>query len=65
MITDMMDIPHVREARDYAGQMAGQYLDELRQTDAAKLTPYQWDTLISLICCNFILKKKELDPCPF
>lgn len=61
-----MDIePYEQEALIFAGQMLGEYLDEIGVTDIAKLTPHQWQTMLEVVCMNFLLKRANLQPCPF
>lgn len=52
-------------ALDFASDCAGEYLEELNQTDLAKLTPDQWKELIRVIAVNFAHKRADIMPCPF
>lgn len=62
-----MDIaPHEQEAIDYAGNMAGEYLESIGVFSLDKLTPEQWATFAQVMCINFSQKEKELaSDCPF
>ena len=43
----------------FAGQMAGEYLDEIKKYDLSALTKEQWYGLIEVICYNYDVKNKE------
>lgn len=61
-----MDIaPHEREAIDFAGSMAGEYLESIGVFSLDKLTPEQWQTFTQVMCANYHMKVRELEPCPF
>lgn len=53
------------EAILFGGECGGEYLTEINQTDLAKLTSEQWQTLLYVITHNYHLKHIELKPCPF
>ena len=55
-----MDCDIIQKSNIYAGQMAGEYLEELKQFNVLKLTPKQWGELINVITKNYELRKKEL-----
>lgn len=55
----------IQQANEYASDMAGEYLNELKKTDLAELTRDEWMELINIITKNYISKKSELEPCPF
>lgn len=52
-------------ALDYASEMAGQYIEELQESDLSKLSGAEWQTLIKVIAINYHQKRNELQPCPF
>ena len=47
---------------EYAGEMAGEYLDEIGKSDLADLEPDQWRTLLDVIVRNQRQKMAELPP---
>lgn len=52
-------------ALDYASEMAGEYIEELQETDLSKLSAREWKNLIAVIVVNYQRKRNELQPCPF
>lgn len=52
-------------ALDYASEMAGQYIEELQESDLSQLSGHEWQTLIKVIAINYHQKRNELQPCPF
>lgn len=54
-----------KQAAQYAGQMAGEYLESIKVFDLSKLTPSQWETFVEVVCMNFMMKRIELQPTPF
>lgn len=57
--------PHEDLALDFAGDCAGEYLEELKKTDLAKLTVEEWQGFIKCVALNYTNKRIELEPCPF
>lgn len=37
-----------------AGALGGAYLEEIKKTDLAALTPQEWDTFIQVICGGYV-----------
>lgn len=52
-------------AIDFASDCAGEYLESINETNLELLTSVEWQTLIALICINFMTKRQEIMPCPF
>ena len=42
--------PITQRAMQFAGDMAGEFIDEIGQTDMAKWSQEQWQGLIGVIC---------------
>lgn len=45
-----------------AGAMAGEYLDELRKTDLATLTPDEWAELMRVVICGYFSRHNSKMP---
>jgi len=60
-----MDCIITEKANIYAGEMAGEYLNELGKHDLATLSREQWLELINVITKNYETEKRRLTPCPF
>jgi hypothetical protein len=48
------------EAREHAGAMGGEYLDQLGKTDLAVLTLEEWRTFVGAVCGGFTEKLLEI-----
>lgn len=46
----------------YAGEMAGEYLESISETDLAALTEHQWRTLLDVVVRNQRQKMADLPP---
>lgn len=57
--------PYELTALSYAGQMLGEYLESINQSDIARLTPQQWQTMLEVLAISYTTKRAELQPCPF
>ena len=44
------------EAREHAGAMGGEYLDQLGKTDLAVLTLEEWGTFVAAVCDGYTEK---------
>lgn len=51
-----------RESLEFAGQCAGEYLEEVGKTDLADLTEKEWLTLLDVVVRNQRQKLAELPP---
>lgn len=51
------------EAVEFAGQMAGEFIESIQKYDIRTLTRDEWIIFISCICKNY--EKKKTDICPF
>jgi hypothetical protein len=60
-----MDCNVIKQANEYASQMAGEYLKELGTQNLNNLTYEQWMELVDIITKNYELEKIRLTPCPF
>lgn len=52
--------PNELAALDYAGDMAGEYLDSIGKTDLAALTRSEWSTLIEVTVTGYCDRLRDL-----
>lgn len=51
---------HEKRAYLYGGQMGGEYLDSIRKTNLAELSPDQWLEFLKVTCAAYHAKHIEL-----
>lgn len=56
-------LPHQNESLIFAGQMAGEYLEEIGISDLARLSEDQYSQLLKIIVLNFLDHSSKT--CPF
>lgn len=56
---------HEFAALIFASECAGEYIEEIGQTDLSQYSYEQWQTLVEIIGRNYLQKHNELLPCPF
>lgn len=52
--------PNEKQALLDSGKLAGEYLDYLKKTDIANLTPEEYDTLIEVIVTGYLESMQTL-----
>lgn len=52
--------PNEKQALSDAGKLAGEYLDYLKKTDIADLTPEEYDTLIEVVVTGYLESMQTL-----
>lgn len=61
-MADDVEKRNYRESLEYAGQCAGEYLEEIGVTDMADMSEEQWMTMLDVIVRNQRDKMAELPP---
>lgn len=62
MANEDIELRNYHESLQYAGEMAGEYLEEIGKTDLADLTPEEWQTFLDVVVRNQRNKMAILPP---